>query len=208
MANNKSTSFDIKKLCYELYKNDWMREHGITHDMQQDALKNYYEEFSACSSEYTFEDYLLDYGFAGKIYACFDEFLDNEYFEEEYMCNLLDDTNLIDLYLRDIHPVPKKKTYEVLMDEFGIGETRAKEIAQKLAPAFREEEHFLNGREMLDRGSNELPENLDISKLSDSDIAYLDILFEDELADEVEEGYVEQAAIKQWLEHLRKGGVL
>ena len=99
MANNKSTSFDIKKLCYELYKNDWMREHGITHDMQQDALKNYYEEFSACSGEYTFEDYLRDYGFAGKIYACFDEFLDNEYSDEDYMCKLLDNTNLIDLYL-------------------------------------------------------------------------------------------------------------
>lgn len=101
-----------------------------------------------------------------------------------------------------------KKSYEILMDEFGIGETRAKEIAQKLAPCFREEEHLVNGREMLDRNSNDLPTNLEISKLADSDIAYLDILFEDELADEVEEGYVEQAAIKLWIEHLKEEGVL
>lgn len=101
-----------------------------------------------------------------------------------------------------------KKSCEILMAEFGIGETRAKEITEKLKPVFREEEHLINGREMLDRNSDELPENLDASKLSDSDIAYLDVLFEDELADEVEEGYVEQAAIKQWLEHLREEGVL
>lgn len=101
-----------------------------------------------------------------------------------------------------------KKTHEILMDEFGIGETRAKEIAQKLAPSFREEEHFINGREMIDRNSDSLPEDFDVSKLSDSDIAYLDLLFEDELSDEVEEGYVEQAALKQWLEHLKEEGVL
>lgn len=101
-----------------------------------------------------------------------------------------------------------KKTYEMLMDEFGIGETRAKEIAQKLAPAFREEEHLINGREMLDRNSDSLPADFDVSKLSDSDIAHLDILFEDELSDEVEEGYVEQAAIEQWLEGLKEEGVL
>lgn len=99
MTENKCPNFDIKKLCYELYKNDWMREHGITHEMQQDAIKNFYEEFSACSGEYTFEDYLRDYGFEGKIYACFDEFLDNEYSDEDYICKLLDNTNLIDLYL-------------------------------------------------------------------------------------------------------------
>lgn len=101
-----------------------------------------------------------------------------------------------------------KKTYEMLMEEFGIGKTRAKEVALKLAPAFREEEHFINGKEMLDRNSDIIPDSVDVSKLSDGDIAYLDILYEDELCDEVEEGYVEQAAIKQWLEHLKEEGVL
>ncbi len=101
-----------------------------------------------------------------------------------------------------------KKSYEILMDEFGIGETRAKEITNKLLPAFREEEHFINGREMLDRNSDSLPADFDVAKLSNSDIAHLDILFEDELSDEVEEGYVEQAAIKQWLEQLKEEGVL
>ena len=103
--NNTCPSFDIKKLCYELYKLDWKREHGITHNMTTDALKNYYEEFS---EDYSFEDYLRDFGYEGKVYACFDEFLDNEYLEEDYICKLLDNTNLINLYLLDIHPsIPK-----------------------------------------------------------------------------------------------------
>lgn len=102
--NNTCPSFDIKKLCYELYKLDWKREHGITHNMTTDALKNYYEEFS---EDYSFEDYLRDFGYEGKVYACFDEFLDNEYLEEDYICKLLDNTNLIDLYLQNIHPAPK-----------------------------------------------------------------------------------------------------
>lgn len=101
-----------------------------------------------------------------------------------------------------------KKSYEILMDEFGIGETRAKEIAQKLAPCFREEEHLINGREMLDRNSDSLPADFDVSELSDSNIALLNIMYEDELADEVEEGYIEQTTIKQWLEHLKEEGVL
>lgn len=101
-----------------------------------------------------------------------------------------------------------KNSYEILMAEFGIGETRAKEITEKLKPAFREEEHLLNGSEMLDRNSDSLPADFDVSKLSAGDIAYLDILYEDELADEVEEGYVEQAAIKRWLEHLKEEGVI
>lgn len=101
-----------------------------------------------------------------------------------------------------------KKSYQILMEEFGIGETRAKEIAQKLAPAFREEEHLINGREMLERNSGSLPADLDVSKLSDSDIAHLDIIFEDELADEVDESYVEESALKQWIKHLKEEGIL
>ena len=104
MNKSNCPSFDIKKLCYELYKLDWKREHGITHDMTTDALKSYYEEFS---EDYSFEDYLRDFGYEGKVYVCFDEFLANEYLEEEYICKLLDNTNLIDLYLQNIHPVPK-----------------------------------------------------------------------------------------------------
>lgn len=123
MAKNTCPSFDIKKLCYELYKNDWKRNHGITHDMQQDAVKNYYEEFYASSGEYSFEDYLRDYGFEGKIYACFNEFLDNEYVDEDYISGLLDNTNLVDLYLQDIHPIPEglaRKTLFFSKEEFKV----------------------------------------------------------------------------------------
>lgn len=122
--DNACQSFDIKKLCYELYKVDWMREHGITRnvatedgiasDMLTGALKSYYEEFSAISYEFSFEDYLFEYGFKGQIFARFEEFLDNEYLEEEYICNLLDSKSLVDLYLQDVRPIPKGVVFKTL----------------------------------------------------------------------------------------------
>ena len=100
------------------------------------------------------------------------------------------------------------KACEILMEEFGIGKTRAIRVAEKLRPAFREEDHFLDAEEMLDRNSDVLPENFDVSKLSHSDIADLHILYEDILSDEVEEGYIEQTAIEQWIKRLEREGVL
>ena len=123
MNKSNCPSFDIKKLCYELYKLDWKREHNITLGMVSDEIKKYQALILAGEfcSDYTFDEYLEEYGFAGKIYVCFDEFLDNEYLEEDYIRKLLDNTNLIALYLQDIYPTPTGKTFKVMcftQDEF------------------------------------------------------------------------------------------
>lgn len=125
MINNTCPSFDIKEFCYELYKLNWKKDHNITLEMVSDAIKKYQTLILAGEfcSDYTFEEYLEEYGFAGEIYVCFDEFLDNEYLEEEYICNLLGSKNLIDLYLKDIHPIPKGDTCKALcftQEEFKI----------------------------------------------------------------------------------------
>lgn len=125
MTNNTCPSFDIKKFCYELYKLDWKIEHNITLGMVSDEIKKYQTLILAGEfcSDYTFDEYLEEYGFAGEIYVCFDEFLDNEYLEEDYIRKLLDNTNLIDLYLQDVHPVPKGdacKTLCFTQEEFKI----------------------------------------------------------------------------------------
>lgn len=93
---------DIKKLCYELYKIDWKHSHGITYQMEMDEIKNYYSDFQNSVSNYTFDDYINDYGYAGMLYVCFDEFCENEYLDETYMCELLDDKNLIQIYYHNI----------------------------------------------------------------------------------------------------------
>jgi hypothetical protein len=92
---------DISKLCYELYKIDWKHSHGITKDREMDSLKNYFEDV-VFDDEYSYESYLEDFGYEGQLYVCFDEFYDNEFQDEEYMCELLDNEKLIDKYRQHI----------------------------------------------------------------------------------------------------------
>lgn len=94
---------DIKKLCYELYKREWTDRY-ISKERQYDAVKSYYEnlvEFDD-DEEYTFEDYLEDSGYGGELYAGYDEFLDCEYNEKDYMRSLLKDRKFIEMYEKDI----------------------------------------------------------------------------------------------------------
>lgn len=93
---------DIKKLCYELYKVDWKHDHGITPKREMMTIKDYYEGLVDDDAEFTYEDYLEEFGYDGEIYACYDEFCDNEYEDEEYMRLLLKKKKLINLYLKDI----------------------------------------------------------------------------------------------------------
>ena len=74
----------IRELAYELYKMDWMRR--ISCDSQMDTRKDYYQETTEEDREvYTFEDYVLEYGYSGQLYVGFNEFLRAEYLDEFYM---------------------------------------------------------------------------------------------------------------------------
>lgn len=79
---------NIRKIAYEKYKLDWMLQHGYT-------LKDLVSELSGCMGEEdedlitTFDIWESDYGFGSEIWACFDEFIDNEYQDEDYMKQLL-----------------------------------------------------------------------------------------------------------------------
>lgn len=92
---------NISKLCYELYKVDWKRSH-ITHDIEMDNIKDYYEGLVDSDDEYTYEDYVFEFGYDGMLYACYDEFLNAEYLDKEYIRYLLDNEKLIEMYLTDI----------------------------------------------------------------------------------------------------------
>lgn len=92
---------NISKLCYELYKVDWKRSH-ITHDIEMDNIKDYYEGLVDSDDEYTYEDYVFEFGYDGMLYACYDEFLNAEYLDKEYIRYLLDNEKLIKMYLTDI----------------------------------------------------------------------------------------------------------
>ena len=92
---------DIRKLCYELYKIDWKHSH-ITKEREMDSIKDYYEGLVDNDSEYTYEDYIEEFGYNGELYVCFEEFCDAEYYNVDYMRTLLDNDKLINIYHEDI----------------------------------------------------------------------------------------------------------
>lgn len=90
----------IYHLAYELYKLDWMRR--ISSDRRMDALKDYYDGL-VDEDEYTFDDYIEEFGYNGELYACFEEFYTNEYFDKFYMKQLLDNDKLYAEYEEDLN---------------------------------------------------------------------------------------------------------
>ena len=102
---------NIKEVAYELYKIDWKHNH-ITPEREMDSLRSFATEsvfYDKASSLISFGDaytsyneYLEDTGFSGEIYVCFEEFVDNEYEDEEYIKLLLQDPELINAYFRDL----------------------------------------------------------------------------------------------------------
>lgn len=93
---------DIRKLCYELYKIDWKHSHMITKEREMDSIKDYYEGLIDNDNEYTYEDYIEEFGYDGELYVCFEEFCNAEYYDVDYMRTLLDNDKLINIYHEDI----------------------------------------------------------------------------------------------------------
>ena len=92
----------IRELAYELYKMDWMRR--ISCDIQMDTLKDYYQETTEEDREiYTFEDYVLEFGYQGRLYACYEEFLEEEYLDESYIRSIFyKNDDLLNEYQEDL----------------------------------------------------------------------------------------------------------
>lgn len=96
-------NLDIAQLCYELYKIDWKYSHMITKDREMDSLKNYFEDARYFpDGDYSYHDYLEEHGYDGELYACYDEFCETEYLDEEYIKGLLDNEELLAIYYADI----------------------------------------------------------------------------------------------------------
>lgn len=92
----------IQNLCYELYKVDWKHSHMISKEREMDVIKNYYEEGIFFAYEGSFTSYLEEVGYDGELYVCFEEFMETEYQDEEYILLLLANDRLSKLYLEDL----------------------------------------------------------------------------------------------------------
>lgn len=85
---------------YEKYKTEWMLEHGITIDEFIRVLDNYRTEREQDGVEFNSIEDVVDCfeadsnGFDGEIWACYDEWQDEEFFEE--LCDRVRDKVCID----------------------------------------------------------------------------------------------------------------
>lgn len=95
----------IKEKAYQLYKLDWLASHNYTLD---DVLKKVWTIINHIDFNIEVETDLMDafeeVGFNGEIYACFDEFIDSEYQDRQYMECLLGGTESDDYkaYIKDV----------------------------------------------------------------------------------------------------------
>ena len=84
----------FERFCYNLYKMDWIGKH-IPHCVQLRVYGEYFQSMlwedrdPLNHLEYSFEEYIEEYGFDGQVYSCFEEFLDTEYQDSSYMQSLL-----------------------------------------------------------------------------------------------------------------------
>ena len=85
--------------CYELYKLDWIASHGYTLEDTAKEILALVDE--GVSTEEAFSEFEQNgYSPSGEIYACFEDFIENEYEDIEYMRQLLSE-DMFKLYLRD-----------------------------------------------------------------------------------------------------------
>lgn len=97
--------FDISEMVYALYKQNWIDEH-TTKEIRLQNIREYYSYLQECSVEDeipdSYEHWLLESGFHGSLYVCYDEFCIEEYCDKEYVRFLLcGNEDLMELYLRD-----------------------------------------------------------------------------------------------------------
>lgn len=88
---------NLKELAYELYKIHWKREH-LSKEREIAEYRLYYfsllddygEDALSCDYDIpTFDEWIDGYGYEGELYVCFDEFIDAEYEDVDYMSFLL-----------------------------------------------------------------------------------------------------------------------
>lgn len=106
MIDKKPTSEKkIRKLAYELYKTYWMGRIPVASRLI--VLRNYYKE----DPDYPFEEYLEEVGYFGRLYASFNEFMENEYLDVSFMKKLFHDTKIFEEYEQDILELIRGESY-------------------------------------------------------------------------------------------------
>ena len=98
---------DIQELAYQRYQLDWMMKHNHSIDEiigRLEELRSEDMEAQMMPLPDLYGEWLQEDAFGGECFACFGEFLENEYLNENYMFSLLTTTEF-HLYLNDRHKI-------------------------------------------------------------------------------------------------------
>lgn len=92
---------NIESVAYEKYKADWLLSHRYSLQDFAAAILEYFlsekDNFDPAPNPYEIiTNWENDRGFGGEIYACFDEFLDTEFKDEDYMRQILTSDEFIE----------------------------------------------------------------------------------------------------------------
>ena len=80
---------DIVNIAYEKYKLDWMISHGHTLEELMHELNIMQKEENSSTVSNLYEDWEYGFGFSGEIWVCYDEFIECEFLNIDYMKNIL-----------------------------------------------------------------------------------------------------------------------
>ena len=83
---------DIKKELYEDYKREWMRENisertknAVYEEWKANYDESVWESFEEYREEIPYDSYIEENGYHGMLYVCYDEFLDYEYQDLDWL---------------------------------------------------------------------------------------------------------------------------
>ena len=92
---------NIRQIAYGKYKLNWMMEHGYTIEDLLRLVGEHIIDDPDLSLADAYDEWEVDDGFHGEIWACFEEFLDYEYQDKEYMSLILNTGEYYE-YLKDM----------------------------------------------------------------------------------------------------------
>lgn len=107
----------IKDVAYRKYQWHWLISHDYNIGNLDDIASDWFNErLSNPKDDGSLSDYILEHGFNGSIWACYDEFMDVEYQDAAYMKSLLSNKEYAD-YCKDTGIEPEVETVYVVQSE-------------------------------------------------------------------------------------------
>lgn len=90
--SNDQVAFIASYFVYELYKVDWVENH-ISPQRRTKAVNEYLSYRQECERDGVgceeYMDWIEEYGFDGELFASYDEFMDAEYHDRDYIRYLI-----------------------------------------------------------------------------------------------------------------------